>query len=80
MGFGEYQHYVGMGILVAGAYQIVKSGSRSLFLPIVAAAIGGILSQSLGHGHTFLTFDSTFYTYVMAAGILGLGNAMIHIE
>lgn len=80
LGLGQYQHYLGMGILIAGGYQIIKSGSRSLFLPVVAAMTGFVLSASIPHGETLLTFDSSFYKYVMIAGIIGLANSMLHIE
>ena len=80
LGLKEYQHFLGFGILIAGAWQIVKSGSRSLFLPIIAVIVGFAASSNLNHGYTFLSFSKDFYNMLTLVGIAGLINSMTHMS
>jgi len=78
--FGQYQHYIGTGLLLFAALQIVKSSTRSLFLPTLATIVGAIISHSLHHHETFLTYNTNFYQYVMITGIIGIGISVFTID
>ena len=77
---GKYQHYIGIGLLVFAALQIVKSGTRSLILPIIATVAGSIISHQLTSTQSLLGYGPTFYQYVMITGIIGLGVGVLSID
>jgi len=79
-GFAKYKHYFGTGIEIFGAIQIIKSGTRSLLLPLIAMIWGGIVAHSLGAHELLFTFDKTFYEYLMIVGTIGLGISVLTIE
>lgn len=76
----HYQHYLGLGLLVFGAIQIIKSSSRSLFIPTLAALVGAVVSHTLTQHETLFTYGTAFYQYLMIAGIIGLGIAVLNID
>lgn len=78
--FGQYRHYIGVGLLVFAGLQIIKSSSRSLILPLLAMVIGAMVSHTLTPHQTLFTYGATFYQYVMIVGIIGLGIAAITID
>ncbi len=77
---GQFAHYLGIGILIFGGLQIIKSSTRSLLLPLAATLVGVIVTNTLHHGQTLFHFHSTFYQYVMAVGLIGLALAVFHID
>jgi hypothetical protein len=79
-GFGKYQQYIGIGLLTVGALQIIKSGARSLLLPVGAIFIGAIVSHQLAEGQTLFTYGADFYQYLMIAGIVGVGVSVLTIS
>ena len=79
-GFAKYQHYIGIGLLIFAGIQVIKSGTRSLLLPLVATVGGAIISHSLGHHQTLFSYGATFYQYVMITGIIGLGISVLNID
>ncbi len=79
-GFSKYRHYFGMGIQIFAAIQIIKSGTRSLLLPLLAMVGGSMMAHSLGPHETLLTFGKTFYEYVIITGIIGLGMSVLTID
>lgn len=79
-GFGKYQNYIGIGLLIFGATQVVKSGTRSLFIPMVTMIAGAVISHTLPGGEHFLGYTAKFYQYVMITGIIGLGISVLTID
>lgn len=79
-GFGKYQDYIGTGLLIFAALQVIKSSTRSLFIPVVTMITGAIISHTLPHGEHFLGYTSKFYQYVMITGIIGLGISALTID
>ena len=79
-GFGKYQDYIGTGLLIFGAIQVLKSSMRSLFIPVVAMIAGAIISHTLPHGEHFLGYSAQFYQHMMIAGIIGLGISVLTID
>ena len=79
-GFGKYQNYIGIGLLIFGATQVVKSGTRSLFIPMVTMIAGAVISHTLPGGEHFLGYTAKFYQYVMITGIIGLGVSVLTID
>lgn len=79
-GFGKYQNYIGTGLLIFGAIQVLKSSTRSLFIPVVTMIAGAIISHTLPHGEHFLGYTAKFYQYVMITGIIGLGISVLTID
>lgn len=79
-GFAKYQHYLGIGLLIFAGVQIVKSGTRSLLLPLVATIGGAVVSHTLVHHQTLFSYGATFFQYVMIVGIIGLGISVLNID
>lgn len=79
-GFGEYQDYFAIGIQLFAALQIIKSGTRSLILPLLATVIGASIASSLGNHQLFYHFDKAFFQHLMIVGIIGLGIAVLTID
>ena len=79
-GFGKYQNYIGTGLLIFGAIQVIKSSTRSLFVPVITMIAGAIISHTLPHGEHFLGYTAQFYQYVMITGIIGLGISVLTID
>ena len=79
-GFGKYQNYIGTGLLIFGAIQVIKSSTRSLFIPVITMIAGAIISHTLPHGEHFLGYTAQFYQYVMITGIIGLGISVLTID
>ena len=79
-GFGKYQNYIGTGLLIFGAIQVIKSSTRSLFIPVVTMIAGAIISHTLTHSEHFLGYTAQFYQYVMITGIIGLGISVLTID
>jgi hypothetical protein len=71
---------IGIGLLLFGGVQIVKSATRSIMLPLVATIAGAVLSHSLPAGQTVLTYGANFYQYLMIVGIVGLGMSALMID
>lgn len=78
--FDKWQHYLGIGVLIVMGWQVIKSASRSILIPLVAAIAGAIISNSLPHGQTFLTYGVTFYQYMMVAGLCGIVISIFTID
>lgn len=79
-GFHKYCHYFGIGIQVFAGLQVIKSGARSLLLPLLAMIGGGMIAHTLGAHETLFTFNKTFYEYVMITGVIGLGFSILSID
>ena len=79
-GFGKYQNYIGTGLLIFAALQVIKSSTRSLFIPVVTMIAGAIISHTLPHSEHFLGYTAKFYQYVMITGIIGLGISVLTID
>jgi len=67
-------------LLAFAGLKVIKSATRSLLLPLVATALGAIVSHTLGHHHTLFGYGATFYQYVMIVGIIGLGISVLSID
>lgn len=72
-------HFLHIGILIAGCIQLIHAAKRNLLIPIIVTAVGFYFSHNLPEGHLFLTYDATFYQYMMLAGIFGLGVSVINL-
>jgi len=79
-GFAKYRDYFGIGIQLFGAIQIIKSGTRSLLLPLIAMIWGGMVAHTLGAHDTLFTFGKTFYEHLMITGIVGVGVSVLTID
>ena len=71
---------MGIGLLLFAAVQVIKSGTRSLFLPLLAMVVGAIVSHTLGDGETLFSYGSDFYQYMMITGVIGAGLSVLIIE
>jgi hypothetical protein len=78
--FGQYQHYMGVGLLIFAGLQIIKSSSRSLLLPLLATVSGAVISHSLAPDQTLFTYGATFYQYMMIAGIIASGFSVLNVD
>lgn len=76
----KYQYYIGIGLLVFAGSQIIKSGFRSLFLPLLATVAGALISHHLQAGQRLFSYDAGFYQYVMLVGIVGIGITVLNLE
>ena len=76
----KYQGYMGTGMCVFAALQVVKSSTRSILLPILAVMIGSSISHTLGNGTHLLGHGVTFYQYMMGVGIVGIGISVLSID
>jgi hypothetical protein len=74
----QYQHYIGIGLLTFAAIQVIKSGTRSLLIPMLATILGAVISR-LTSSETLLTYSASFYQYLMVVGIIGLGISVLTI-
>ena len=79
-GFGHYRNYFGIGIEIFGALQVIKSGTRSLTLPLVALVGGSIIAHSIPHGQMVMGFGRDFYEQLMIVGIVGIGASVLTIS
>ena len=78
--FGQYRHYIGAGLLVLAAQQVLKSSTGSLIMPVIAVFSGMVIAHSLHGGETFLGYHAQFYQFVMLTGVLGLGASVLSIS
>ncbi|ABS78554.1 hypothetical protein CbuD7D7780_11735 (plasmid) [Coxiella burnetii] len=78
--FDKYQHYIGVGLLIFGGIQIIKSSTRSLFIPLIATIAGAVISHTLPNGQMLFTYNATFYQSLMVTGIIGLGISVLNID
>lgn len=76
----EHSHMFINGILFAAAFNIIKSASRSILLPLAAMIGGYFISSSLGNHELLWTFSKTFYEAVMMVGVLGAMIAIFNID
>lgn len=79
-GFAKYQGYFAIGIQIFAAIQIIKSGTRSLLLPILALVLGCIAAHTLSDTQTLFNFNRVFYQHLMIVGIIGLGVSILSID
>ncbi len=79
-GFESYKSYFGIGIQLFGAIQIIKSGTRSLLLPLIAMVWGGMVAHSFGAHDALFTFGKAFYEHLMIVGIIGVGASVLTID
>lgn len=80
VGLGKLERYAGIGIQIFAAIQIIKSGARSLALPVLAAVIGTSVYHSLGAHEYLLHFPKAFYQYLMVVGVIGMGISVLSID
>lgn len=78
--FIKYQNYFGIGIQLFAALQIIKSGSRSLLLPVLALVVGGIASHSLSADQTLFHFGRAFFEHLTIVGVIGIGISILSID
>ena len=76
----EHSHLFINGILIAAAFNVIKSASRSILLPLAAMIGGYFISSSLGAHEALWTFNKTFYEYVMMVGVLGTVISIFNID
>jgi hypothetical protein len=72
--------YFAYFIEIAAAVQILKSASRSLFIPIIATLIGAIASNSMTSAQVFLHHHQLFYQVLMVTGIIGIAVSVFTID
>lgn len=78
--FIKYQNYFGIGIQLFAALQIIKSGSRSLLLPVLALVVVGIASHSLAEDQTLFHFGKAFFEHLTIVGVIGVGVSILSID
>ncbi len=76
----KYQHFVGIGLLIFAGLQIIKSGSRSICLPLIAMVSGAIISHQLKSDALLFTYGQTFYQCLMITGIMGVAISVLSID
>ena len=64
----------------AAAIQILKSASRSLFIPLAALLIGIVTSTTMQNNQMLLQHHQLFYQALMIVGILGLTISVFTID
>ena len=79
-GFKQYQDYFGIGTQLFAAVQIIKSGTRSLLLPVIALVFGSIAAHTLPHHHTLFGYSQNFYEHLMIVGVIGVGASILAID
>lgn len=67
-------------IEIAAAVQILKSASRSIVLPLVATAVGAVVSNQLTGSHLFLNHSADFFQAMMIVGLVGIGISVFAID
>ncbi len=76
----EYQPYMGTGMCIFAALQVLKSSTRSILLPILALIVGSSIAHTLKDGELLLGHAVTFYQYMMGVGIVGVGLSVLSID
>jgi len=72
--------YLGRFMMISGVVQILKSATRSLLLPLVATAVGGIIANQLTGNHLMLGQPSWFYQGVLITGLIGIAISVFSID
>tara|TARA_B100001996_G_scaffold247927_1_gene192097 strand:+ start:225 stop:800 length:576 start_codon:yes stop_codon:yes gene_type:complete len=76
----RYQHYMGVGLMLFAGLQIIKSGTRSICLPLISMILGAMISHQLKSDELLFTYGRTFYQYVMMTGIAGVAISVLTID
>ncbi|MCP4474479.1 MAG: hypothetical protein GY821_07930 [Gammaproteobacteria bacterium] len=76
----RYQHYMGIGLMLFAGLQIIKSGTRSICLPLISMVSGAMISHQLKSDELLFTYGRTFYQYVMMTGIAGVAISVLTID
>lgn len=76
----RYLPYLGITVLIAGGLQIIKSGTRTLLLPLLAVIIGGSIASSMGVHDTMLTLQKAVFQGAFICGVIGLIIAVFSID
>jgi hypothetical protein len=72
--------YLGRFMMISGVVQILKSATRSLLLPLVATAVGGIIANQLTGNQLMLGQPSWFYQGVLITGLVGIAISVFSID
>lgn len=76
----KYLPYIGYASLIVGAITIIKSGTRSLLIPLLAVVIGGIVATTIQPHELILTFQKAVYQGMFVVGLIGLVIAAFSID
>lgn len=79
-GFTSYQGYFGIGIQLFAALQIIKSGTRSLILPVTAVVFGTIAAHTIPHHHLLFGYNAQFFNHLAIVGIIGMAASILSID
>ena len=72
--------YLAHLIEIAGAVQVLKSASRSILLPLVATAMGGIISNQLTGTQLLFNQPSLFFQAMLITGLVGIAISVFSID
>ena len=72
--------YLAHLIEIAGAVQILKSAGRSILLPLVATAMGGLISNQLTGTQLFFNQPSLFFQAMLITGLVGIAISVFSID
>ena len=76
----SYLPFITYLAIFSAGMQILKSSTRSLFLPLVATIAGGIISASTGSEDLILTFPHWVFQGMFIMGLLGLVAGAFSID
>lgn len=76
----SYLPFITYLAIFSSGMQILKSSTRSLFLPLVATIAGGIISASTGSEDLILTFPHWVFQGMFIMGLLGLVAGAFSID
>ena len=79
-GFGAYHKYFGLGIQLFAAIQIIKSGTRSLILPVLSTVFGTIAAHTIPHHHLLFGYNAQFFNHLAIVGIIGIAASILSID
>lgn len=78
--FEAYKIYFCYFLEAAIGVQILKSSSRSLFIPVIALTIGVIASNIMMPNQLFLAHHQLYYQILMIIGALGITISVFTID
>ena len=78
IGFKQYSKYFGIGLEIAAAVQIIRSGMRSLALPVASLIIGGAIAHTMNA--PVFGFNKVFFEQLMIVGVIGCAVSALSIS
>tara|TARA_B110000879_G_scaffold186744_1_gene248126 strand:+ start:1562 stop:2392 length:831 start_codon:yes stop_codon:yes gene_type:complete len=76
----NFKIYCAYFIEIAAAIQILKSSTRSLFIPIIATLFGAVASNIIGEGQMLMMHHQLFFQALMVTGIIGIAVSVFTID